>query len=321
MDRPPLHIQTPLLWSQLLSEETGANVWLKMECVQNSSSYKVRGIGRLCQLSVERGCVQFISSSGGNAGLAAAYCARELNVPITVVVPECTPAFMVEKIRRVATKVEVVGKAWDDANERAKELASKPGSVLIHPFDHPDIWEGHASLVVEAKEQMKGGKPDVVILSVGGGGLMSGVLQGMHDVGWGDVPLLAMETAGADSFNACVKAGDWVELKEITSIAKTLGAKRVCKRAYDWISQHQIISRVISDREAVSACLKIADDHRVLVSPACGAALAAVYGDVLTQLQTEGTLPRPLSNVLVVVCGGNEVTLKEIELWKKQFDL
>ena len=66
------------------------------------------------------------------------------------------------------------------------------------------------------KEQIRGVKPDLVILSVGGGGLMSGVLQGMHAIGWEDVPLLAMETAGADSFNACVKAGDWVELKEIT---------------------------------------------------------------------------------------------------------
>ena len=131
---------------------------------------------------------------------------------------------------------------------------------------------------------------------------MSGVLQGMHEVGWEDVPLLAMETAGADSFNACVKAGDWVELNGITrcvhgnaalhmcvvdyciicrgknydvtilcnnisvhacefcSIAKTLGAKRVCKRAYDWLSQHEIISRVVSDKEAVSACLKIAGE-------------------------------------------------------------
>lgn len=64
MDRQPLHIETPLLLSKTLSDTVGCNVWLKMECVQNSSSYKARGIGLLCQKSVEKGCVQFISSSG-----------------------------------------------------------------------------------------------------------------------------------------------------------------------------------------------------------------------------------------------------------------
>ena len=82
------------------------------------------------------------------------------------------------------------------------------------------VWScyrrGHASLVLEVKEQLSGRVPDLVVLSVGGGGLLCGVLEGMHQVGWTSVPVLAMETEGAASFNACVHAEQWVAINEIT---------------------------------------------------------------------------------------------------------
>lgn len=76
--------------------------------------------------------------------------------------------------------------------------------------------EGHASLVTEVQHQLQGIKPDLFVLAVGGGGLMNGVLEGLHHIGWEDVPVVAMETQGAHSFAACVQANEWVELKEIT---------------------------------------------------------------------------------------------------------
>jgi L-serine/L-threonine ammonia-lyase len=99
------------------------NIWLKLENAQNAGSYKIRGLGQLCQHAIKNGCTQFVSSSGGNAGIAAAYAAKKLGVPITVCVPKITPEFMIEKIRHNATSVEVVGATWDDANIRAMELA------------------------------------------------------------------------------------------------------------------------------------------------------------------------------------------------------
>ena len=110
----------------------------------------------------------------------------------------------------------------------------------------------------EIQEQLQGVTPDLVVLSVGGGGLMNGVLEGMARVGWTQVPLLAIETQGAHSLNACVAAGEWVELDDITSIATCLGAKRVCERSYQWLSQHPVLTATVTDREAVSACINIA---------------------------------------------------------------
>ena len=105
------------------------------------------------------------------------------------------------------------------------------------------------------------------------------------------------------------------------SIARCLGAKRVCKASYEWLSQHPVISHVLSDTEAVTACVRIADDHRILVPPSCGASLAAVYGNSLTELQSEGTLPSQLHNIVVIVCGGNGVNLDTILQWRKQYNI
>ena len=95
--------------------------------------------------------------------------------------------------------------------------------LYISPFDDPLIWEGHGTIIDELKEDLKGVKPSLIICSVGGGGLMLGILNGLKRNGWENVPVLAMETKGADSLNASVKAGTIVKLDSIKSIAKSLG--------------------------------------------------------------------------------------------------
>ena len=318
----PLHLETPLLWSPTLSEKTGSNIWLKLENAQNTGSYKIRGVGKFCQEAVKHGCKHLVSSSGGNAGIAAAYAAKKLGVPCTVIVPEPTAQFMKEKIAHDATHIEQFGPSWDEANIRALELCKQEGHVLVHPFDHQLIWDGHETMLDEIVMQLKGIKPHAVILSVGGGGLMCGILQGMHKHGWNEVALITVETVGSRSFNLCVESGEWKALDKINTIAKTLGVKKISKRAFEWIKEHKpIYSKVVTDTEAVQACLGFADDHRFLVSASAGAALAPVYGDILVNLQIEGSLPEGKLDVVIIVCGGNEVNLKEIDNWKNMFNL
>lgn len=180
---------------------------------------------------------------------------------------------------------------------------------------------GHASIVEEVKVQLQGLIPDLFVVSVGGGGLMNGVLEGLHRVGWCHVPVLAMETDGADSLNACVRARKWVALDNISSVARCLGAKRVCKASYEWLSRHPVISHVVSDKDAVSACVRIADDHSILVPPACGASLAAVYGETVKELQKENFLPKQLKNIVIIVCGGNGVDSDSIEQWRSHYEV
>lgn len=93
------------------------------------------------------------------------------------------------------------------------------------------------------------------------------------------------------------------------------------KKSYEWLSHHNVISRVVLDKDAVSACVKIADDHRILVPPACGASLAAVYGSTVKQLQQEGTLPQEMGNIVMIVCGGSGVNLDTAQRWRTQYNL
>nr|XP_023680342.1 L-serine dehydratase/L-threonine deaminase [Paramormyrops kingsleyae] len=317
----PLHIHSPLRESLDLSTVAGTPVYLKMDSSQPSGSFKIRGIGHLCKAWAERGCKRIVCCSGGNAGMAAAYAARHLGMPATIVVPTVTPDFILQKLKDEGATVKAYGKMLMDTLDYARQLiANNPSWVLIPPFDDPLIWEGHASLVRELKEDLEV-KPGAVVLSVGGGGLLCGVVQGLREVGWGDVPVIAMETAGAHSLNAALRAGQLVTLPEMTSIATTLSVNRVAAQTLKLATEHRVFSEVVTDQEAVKAVELFADHERTLVEPACGAALAAVYSNIIDRLKTEGKLPQDMGPVVVVVCGGNIIGLGQLQLLKKKVGL
>lgn len=302
MHSPLLHIQTPLLESYPMGKASGRRVLLKMECYQPVGSFKIRGIGKLCQEYVKSGKTHLVSSSGGNAGYAAAYAAHKLGVPITVFVPTTTTPTAIERITAAGATVKIHGAAWDEADQAARQFVEQINGGYISPFDHPTIWAGHSTMIDEVVTQCN--KPDAVAVAVGGGGLLCGVLEGLHRHGWGDIPALALETAGADSFAQSVAAGHLVTLPAITSIATSLGAKRVADKLWDWKQHHTIIPTVVTDQAALTACRRFANDHRALVEPACGAALSVVY-DNLPQLGST-------KSILVIVCGGMGVSLEQL---------
>jgi L-serine/L-threonine ammonia-lyase len=304
----PLHIETPFFESRALTIGAGQTVWLKLEAMQPPGSFKIRGIGLACQEYVRRGAERFISSSGGNAGIAVAYAGRHLSVPVVVVVPETTTDRAKALIRQEGAEVVVHGSSWHEANALALSMV-KEADAFLHPFDDPLVWQGHASLIDEVVRS--GVKPDVVVLSVGGGGLLSGIVEGLHRNGWIDVPVIAVETEGADSLAQSVRAGYLVELAAITSIATSLGARRICEQAFSWSKKHPLRSIVVSDRAAVLACQRFLADHRVVVEPACGASLAVVY-DGAPELEE-------FKSVLVVVCGGITVTVEQLGEWSNVY--
>lgn len=297
-----LHIATPLLSSRPLSLLAGREVMLKMEALQPAGSFKIRGIGLACETYQRQGAQRFVSSSGGNAGLAVAWAGRHLGVPVTVVVPETTSLRAQELLRQEQADVIVYGRSWQEANHYAQSLLGQQDAFL-HPFDDPLLWQGHATMIDEVAQS--GIRPDAVLLSVGGGGLMAGVVAGLQRNGWGNVPVLAVETEGAASFHAAQAAGQSVELAEIRSIASSLGAKRVCDQALHCAREHPIQSLLVSDQAAVNACERFLDDHRVLVEPACGASLAVVY-DAHPQIAAYQTL-------LVIVCGGATCSIEQLQ--------
>jgi L-serine/L-threonine ammonia-lyase len=310
-----LHLTTPLLRHDALSAALGKDVLLKMENLQPSGSFKLRGIGNMCRRAAEKGAIHFVCPSGGNAGFAAAVAGARLGIRTTILVPQTTAESVRQRIRDIGSHVIVVGEVWDETNEEALRLCETDGVVYIPPFDHPDIWEGNATLIDEAVRQCRetGGEFDAVICSVGGGGLLCGILEGLHRNQRLEVPLIAVETHGAASLKAAVQAGELVTLPGIQSIASTLGAKRVASAALEWTRRHPVRVESVSDAQAVDACLRFADDMRILVEPACGAALAVAYEN----LPVLATCSKPL----IVVCGGIGVDLAKLAVWKNHFSL
>lgn len=304
----PLHIRTPLIDSRALSEVTGSPVKLKMEALQPAASFKIRGAGYACQDSYAAGARRLVCASGGNAGYAVAYAAGQLDLPAEIVVPETTPQRSLDLIRAEGATVTIHGTDWNASHEYAIRRAKEVDAAYIHPFDDPRLWKGHATMIEEILED--GEKPGAVVVSVGGGGLMLGVLHGLHAAGWEDVPVIAVETEGAASFAKSVEAGELVTLDRIDTIATTLGSRRVAAEALTWTRKHTIIPWVLNDRQALDACFRFADDHRVLVEPACGAALATGYAGIEPL--------RGLSSVVFVICGGSGVSLELLKKWDQQ---
>ncbi|AYZ67863.1 pyridoxal-phosphate dependent enzyme [Burkholderia multivorans] len=305
----PLHIQTPYLRSQAASRRLGKDVLLKIEAMQPSGSFKLRGVGAVCDARRAAGARRFVSSSGGNAGIAVAYAGRELGVPVLVVVPESTSARARELIRVEGAELVVHGASWAEANAYAQSVLG-PHDAFVHPFDDPVLWQGHATMIDEMAAA--GPKPDAVVLAVGGGGLLCGVLEGLARNGWRDVPVVAVETEGADCYARSVALGRPVELAAITSVATSLGAKRPCDAALEWATRHAIDTVVVSDAAAVAASLRFLDEHRIVVEPACGAALAAL--DMTTPALAAA------SRIAVIVCGGVTATVEHLHALNSRGD-
>lgn len=300
----PMHINTPLLQSRSINERLGANVWFKVDALQPCGSFKIRGIGLKCQRDAEAGKDRFVSSSGGNAGLAAAYAGRKLAKPVIVVVPSSTSERAKNLLAEQGAEIIVHGANWNAAHAHALELL-QPTDSYIHPFDDAVLWEGHASIISEILNA--GITPKRIVVSVGGGGLLCGVVKGLADAGLSDCEIFAVETIGADSLYQSVQQKSLVELTSISSIATSLGARKVSETAFRHALTRNVHSMVVSDAQAVSACINFANDFRILVEPACGAALAMVYSGKPELLAG--------SDTVVVACGGVGVTFQQLMQW------
>lgn len=328
-----------------------SNIYLKLENLQPSGSFKSRGIGSfiLDHLQDSQSKSQstntskekeskphFYTSSGGNAGLGCVHAAVTLGCLATVVVPLSASDYMISKLKEAGAE-EVIqhGASWVEADTHLREillLRKERGedAVYVPPFDDPGVWKGHATMVPEILEQLKEAQRhyartgesedvrlDAVVCSVGGGGLFSGIMQGLasHSLQT-TTKVLAIETLGADSLSQSIFAKKLVTLPSITSIATSLGARTVCQRALDYGLQENVKSIVLEDREAVDACKRFLDGERILVEPACGVALAVCYDGRLRSV-----MPKlgEASNVVIVVCGGSNISYEILEKYVQEY--
>ncbi|KAI9144249.1 l-serine dehydratase/L-threonine deaminase-like protein [Paraphysoderma sedebokerense] len=326
----PLHIVTPLLHSSQLSSQLGCSVWLKLECLQPSGSFKIRGIGHMCQTLLAKkkeqnsdlSAVEFISSSGGNAGLAVAYAGKMLGIKTKVFIPTTTPDFIKEKLESESAEVQIVGNVWNETNEHTvKYVKQHPSAIYIPPFDDSLIWDGHATLVEELQQQLPG-PPNAILCAVGGGGLLNGVLTGLINSSWKDTTVVAVETTGTAKFHESLKKGEIVALDKVTGIAKSLGALQCSQQCLPLSRQYtesggKVVSAIVSDKEAAQGVKTLANYHKFLVEAACGAPLFLLSGRIKETLKDVDITPD--SHIVCIVCGGSHINTDMLEEWKNMF--
>lgn len=316
---------TPLIRSIPLSEVTQRDVYLKLDALQPSGSFKDRGVGHFCYSLQQQGISHLVSSSGGNAGLAVATVGRALHLHVHVVVPTTTKALVVDKLRALQATVTIVGENWNAADEVAQTHVNEH-TAYISPYDHPLLWTGHSTLVDEVLAEIK---PTTWIVSVGGGGMFCGIMEGLmrhHEedatttTSNNTVQVIAAETEGASSFAQAWQTGEIVRLDAIQTIATSLGALSVTPEcltrghAFQQRTGGTVQEAICTDAEAVQACWSLAQDHRILVEPACGAALAVVYSERLRTKLLQNNNKGP---IVVEICGGSGVSIDLLQQWKR----
>ncbi|MCU0092918.1 pyridoxal-phosphate dependent enzyme [Pseudomonas koreensis] len=301
-----LHIRTPLILHPTLSTAS-RRIWLKLENLQPCGSFKLRGMGLLCSQAAAQGKRKVVCPSGGNAGLATAVAAVSLGLQACIVVPHTTPEATRARIRRTGAEVIVHGKVWDEANQRARELASAADTEYVPAFDHPVLWEGHSSMVDEILDDCP--QVDTVVTSVGGGGLLAGILTGLLQHDRRDCRIVTCETTGAASFAAAVQAGHPVRLSRIDTVATSLGAAQVAAWPVEHIGEFDHECLVLSDDDAIMGVVRYASDLRQLVEPACGVSLAVAYLDHPALAGAH--------DVVVIVCGGVSISAQLVAGWAR----
>ncbi|WP_236243028.1 serine/threonine dehydratase [Streptomyces sp. CC228A] len=269
------------------------DTWLALEMLQHTGTFKARGAANFVRAHQEAGTLPDAGvtiASGGNAGLACAWAAREQGVRATVFLPANAPAVKVGRLRAYDADVRLVGSEYAEAAEACRAFAEQSGALASHAYDHPLIAAGAGTLMEELHQRLPG--LDTVVVAVGGGGLFAGVATAAHEHG---VRVVAVEPADCRALNAALAAGEVVDVPVASVAADSLGARRVTPMALYAAQEYDVASVLVPDADIVRARQELWDEHRLAVEHAAGTALAGLraYG------------PAEGERVAVVVCGAN----------------
>ena len=321
----PLHVKTPVIYSNWLSNKIGTNIHLKMDSLQPTGSFKIRGIGNICQQIIYNDynntsntpISHFISSSGANAGMAVAYSAQQLNVRCSIVLSKNDKHNMlIPKFKELNANVIFHGNNWNDADKYAREYCqNNDDSSYIEMFDDENIFRGHSTIISELYSH-NNIKPDCIVVSCGGGGLLSGIALGLLQLGWQhSCTIIAAQSENCKLFYDGVQNnGKSILSKVVACDGHDLGYRQICEKAMFWherfkFFENEIVSVIVKDEDVLNMCQLFADNHHTLVEPLCAVGLTAVY--------TRKDIFDKFSNVVVVVCGGNLVSIKDVYHWNK----
>ncbi|MFT6556285.1 threonine ammonia-lyase [Sneathiella sp.] len=286
----PFIRKTPIMDVEL---DTKQNVTLKLENLQLSGSFKIRGalntVLNLDKEALDRGLV---TASGGNHGMGVAVAGALTGTPATIYLPTNTPQSKIEKLRAIASDVIVQGDVWDDANELALNAVAKEGKTYIHPFADQSVIEGQGTLALEILEAAPA--LDVLLVAIGGGGLISGISAAAKLLN-PNIRIIGVEATGAPTLYESCRKGELVTLEKIATRASTLAPRRSAQSNLDIISKNVDQIVLVEDEEMLEAAQWLWN--------ACGIATELAAAAAIAALRTGKFVPDSAEKVGVVICG------------------
>ena len=254
---------TKLIYSEYLSAQTGAKVYLKPENMQHTGAYKIRGAYyKISTLTDEERSRGLITASAGNHAQGVAFAAKQFGCKATIVMPTVTPLIKVNRTKSFGADVVLHGDVYDDAYAYACKLAEENGYTFVHPFNDLDVATGQGTIAMEIVQELP--TVDYILAPIGGGGLITGVstLAKMLNP---KIKVIGVEPREAASMTAALKAGEVVELPSANTIADGTAVKAVGKQNLPYVQKYVDQILLVDDDELVGAFLDMVENHKMIV--------------------------------------------------------
>lgn len=283
---------THLIFSEVFSESSNNNVYIKPENLQKTGSFKLRGAyNKLSKLDKDAAAKGIVTASAGNHAQGVAFSANKLGMKAIICMPEHTPMIKVQGTLKYGAEVDLFGESFDACKEHALELAKEKGYTFIPPFDDMDVIEGQGTIGLEILEDLK--YVDYVIVPVGGGGLISGVAKCIKQIS-PLIKIIGVEPYSARSMKESIKKGQIVTLNGVDTIADGTAVARVGDLNYEICKDYVDDWITVTDEEILMAFIKLIEKHKLIAEPSGCLSLAAL--DKLNFFN---------KNVVCLVSGGN----------------
>ena len=284
---------TPTVLSYTFSESAGCEVYLKLENLQRTGSFKLRGaLAKLLSLSAEERARGLVAASAGNHAQGVALAAKLLGAPATIVMPVTTALIKVHRTEGYGAEVRLQGESWNESQALAEELSRERGLLVIHPFDDPTVIEGQGTVGLEILEEVEG--VDTLVVPVGGGGLVAGIATAVKALR-PEVRIVGVQAEGAAAMVASVRQGTPVIVEHPWTIAEGIRVGSVGELTFPLV--HRLVDELVTvtEEEITDAVVATLEKSKVVAEAAAVVGLAALAAG---KVATSG-------RVCAVVSGGN----------------
>lgn len=287
-------IRTPLVQSPTFSRMVDAEVYLKLENLQKTGSFKVRGATYKIFNNLERiGPAGVVAASAGNHAQGVALAARQAEIPATIVMPQWASLSKQEATRGYQGEVVIAGRSLGESLGRAKELAAA-GRTFIHPFDDPEIIAGQGTIGLEILDELE--HPDVILVPIGGGGLISGIAAAVKALR-PSTRIIGVQSTECPSAYVSLQQGRRLEVPARSSLADGISVKQPGEITFELIRRWVDRVVLVDEEQIAAAILMLLERKKVLAEGAGAVPLAALMSGELEDIAGR--------RVVLVISGGN----------------